>query len=238
VREVNSYITSADADDYRVRRMGAITFTTQDAGRYIDALGGTITYALSVEYSVKCYVVEVFVGRDGQARVTLQPTGAPIKNAPRHTHPGLVRYIQDVGLKQMADTLRSQQAFIKLLDRDYANEQLKRGDRITFGKDANFTIIDDPMKEKKLMKVRNRFYVAAPSVTSASEQDQVNSNPAMLAVSPNDRCRSWTRSTLKDAVEHARKVLEQDPSKDHVAIVQIVRVVRRQKAPVVVEVVK
>lgn len=89
------------------------------------------------------------------------------------------------------------------------------------------------------MKIRNRFYVAAPSVTTEREQAQDNTEKNVhLAVSSGDRSGKWTRKDLKAAIAHAEQILELEPSKDHVAVVQIVRVVRRKKAPVVVEVVK
>jgi hypothetical protein len=78
------------------------------------------------------------------------------------------------------------------------------------------------------VKIRNRFYVAAPAVTTHTEQDQANT----------ERSARWTHPTLKAALAHAETILEENPNKDHVAVVQIVRVVRRKKAPVVVEVVR
>jgi hypothetical protein len=100
--------------------------------------------------------------------------------------------------------------------------------------------ITNTTRQEKLMKVRNRFYVAAPSVTTESEQaqDNIPGKGVRLSVSPNDRGGRWTRKNLADAIKHAEEVLDQDPNKDHVAIVRIVRVVRRKKAPVVVEVIK
>ncbi len=94
--------------------------------------------------------------------------------------------------------------------------------------------------KEKLVKVRNRFYVAAPSVTTESEQaqDNIAGKGVRLSMSPNDRGGRWTRKNLNDAIAHAEHILENDPSKDHVAVVRIVRVVRRKKAPVVVEVIK
>ncbi len=86
------------------------------------------------------------------------------------------------------------------------------------------------------MKVRNKFYVAAPTVTSHSEQNQINDpKHVRLSMSPLDRGGKWTRKDLASAVEHARRILNDDPNKDHVAVVQIVKIVRRQVAPVIVE---
>lgn len=94
------------------------------------------------------------------------------------------------------------------------------------------------MKERPV-KIRNRFYVAAPSVTSPSEQSQDNTAKNVhLATRPSDRSGKWTRKDLKDAIAHAEQILEDDPSKEHVAVVRIVRVVRRKKMPAVVEVIK
>lgn len=86
------------------------------------------------------------------------------------------------------------------------------------------------------LKVRNRFYIAASLVTSASEQDQDNtSDKAHLALRSGDRSGKWTRKTVKDAVAHAEQILADEPGKDHVAIVQIVKIVRRKAAPIIVE---
>lgn len=108
--------------------------------------------------------------------------------------------------------------------------------------DQTFQFNYDQPKEKK-MKVRNKFYVAAPSVTAEHEQAEPNlEGKVPLAGGPLpkgliNRPR-WTRHTLADALKHAEQMLEADPKLEHVAVTQIVRVVRRKKAPVVVEVVK
>lgn len=89
------------------------------------------------------------------------------------------------------------------------------------------------------MKVRNKFYVAAPSVTTESEQAQDNIEKNVhLATSPNDRSGKWTRKDLAAAIAHAQQVLEADPTKDHVAVVKIVKIVRRPKPKYIVEDVK
>lgn len=89
------------------------------------------------------------------------------------------------------------------------------------------------------VKIRNKFYVAAPSVTNHSEQDQNNVAPAVrLARSNHDPSSKWTRHTLKDAITHAEQMLEDNPKMEHVAVVQIVRMVRRKKQPVIVETVR
>lgn len=94
--------------------------------------------------------------------------------------------------------------------------------------------------KETLVKVRNRFYVAAPSVTTAAEQDYVNTeNLVSLQTLPNEPGNGkWTRHLLKDTIEQAEKILEANPKQDHVAIVQIVRIVRRKKMPLVVETVR
>jgi hypothetical protein len=94
-----------------------------------------------------------------------------------------------------------------------------------------------PEKEKPV-KIRNRFYVAAASVTTNREQGQVNEPKNVHLSGPNNDGGRWTRPTLAAAVAHAQQILEDNPSQDHVAITQIVRIVRRKKAPVVVEVVR
>lgn len=89
------------------------------------------------------------------------------------------------------------------------------------------------------MKVRNRFYVAATTVTLESEQAQPNvEGQIKLSVSPTDRSGKWTRNTLAAAIEHGEALLAADASKDHVAIVKIVKIVRRPKPKFIVEDVK
>lgn len=105
------------------------------------------------------------------------------------------------------------------------------------------------------MKIRNRFYIASPHVTSEGEQAQdnlpdkvtlaeavkVGGEDAAYTV-PRQTGRysrgKWTRKNLADAIKTAEGILETQPDRDHVAIVRIVRIVRRKKQPVVVEVVK
>lgn len=95
-------------------------------------------------------------------------------------------------------------------------------------------------EKKKMTKVRNPYYVAAPSVTTTREQDQVNDpkQGVSLSVATHDRSGRWTRPTVNAAIEHAEELLRTDQTLEHVAIVKIVRVVRRKKTPVTVEVVK
>lgn len=110
----------------------------------------------------------------------------------------------------------------------------------TFLYHPNCRCVTPAIPKETLVKVRNRFYVAAPSVTTASEQDQVNtSDKVHLMTQPNEpQSGKWTRHTLKDALAQAEKILEANPKQDHVAIVQIVRIVRRKKQPLVVETIR
>lgn len=93
-------------------------------------------------------------------------------------------------------------------------------------------------KKETPVKIRNRFYVAADRVATASEQgqDNIKKNVAFAGVDTQSRVHGkWTRKTLADAVEHAHDILENDPTKDHVAIVKIVKLVRRPKPKFIVE---
>lgn len=83
----------------------------------------------------------------------------------------------------------------------------------------------------------NKYYVASPNVTKDHEQAEPHRDQARLAIRPNSTGR-WTRHTMADAVAHAERLLELDPTLDHVAVSQIVRIVRRKKAPVIVETVR
>ena len=114
---------------------------------------------------------------------------------------------------------------------------------------ANYTV-----KERKVMKVRNRFYVAAPHVTTESEQAQANTPDVVKLSEPvldSERQTSfggrqrgghhdgkWTRKDLAAAIAHGEAILAAQPSRDHVAIVKIVKIVRRPKPKFVVEDVK
>lgn len=104
-------------------------------------------------------------------------------------------------------------------------------------------VIDIPLpqtlvpKQEALVKVKNRFYVAAERVTSSHEQGQDNEAGVALAIGENINGGLWTRKTIDAAIAHAEAVLEANPKRDHVAVVRIVRIVRRRKMPVVVEVV-
>lgn len=93
-------------------------------------------------------------------------------------------------------------------------------------------------KEKQPVKIRNRFYVASPSVTKDLEQAQDNLPDQTDLATHHQGAGKWTRKKLADVVAQAEVILAQDPQKDHVAIVQIVRVVRRKVAPIIVEVVR
>ena len=46
------------------------------------------------------------------------------------------------------------------------------------------------------------------------------------------------KETLDDAIEAAGKTLTDDPKRDYVVVVQIVRIVRRAEAPIRVEIVE
>ena len=54
-------------------------------------------------------------------------------------------------------------------------------------------------------------------------------------VGSNRMSPNWAKATLKEAVEHAKQILEKSPQLDETFVVQIVRVVRRKQVPLVVE---
>lgn len=99
-------------------------------------------------------------------------------------------------------------------------------------------------KKETPVKIRNKYYVAAAKVSTELEQAQDNvSGKISLANGSGTNTRGygentgrWTRKDLKGAVEHAEQILEANPTQDHVVIVKMVRIVRRKKAPLVVEV--
>lgn len=89
-----------------------------------------------------------------------------------------------------------------------------------------------------MTKIRNKFYVAAKSVTTPYEQDQANVKGVSLSVTPHDGSGRWTRNTLQDAVRHAEEVLAKASDLDFVTVVKIVKIVRRVKPKFVIEDVK
>lgn len=84
-------------------------------------------------------------------------------------------------------------------------------------------------------KIRFKYYVASPNVTTALEQAE-RTKDTKLAVQSRESGR-WTRATAAECIAQATEMLEKDPSLEHVAVVKIVRVVRRKKLPVTVEVI-
>lgn len=91
------------------------------------------------------------------------------------------------------------------------------------------------------MKIKNRFYLGAPSMFSKFEQDASNTGqterPLQLALDgfvPGKSGR-WTRPTLAAAVQHAENILNENTELESVVIVQAVRIVRRKRSPIVVE---
>lgn len=48
----------------------------------------------------------------------------------------------------------------------------------------------------------------------------------------------WPKKTLEQAISHAKEILSNDPTKDSVNIVKIIKVVRRRELPLFVEDVK
>lgn len=100
-------------------------------------------------------------------------------------------------------------------------------------------------KEKtvfKKTKVLNRFYVASDKMISEAEQSTPNMGEQTVRVEyyyergcSRPRHTRWAKHDLKQAIEHAREILDNDPSKNEVAIVRIVKMVRRKATPVIVE---
>lgn len=101
-----------------------------------------------------------------------------------------------------------------------------------------------PVKEAPMMKrtkVLNRFYVASDKMMSQAEQGTVNEGPQRakdIFGADTRRHARWAKRDLKTAIDHAREILEQDPNRQEVAVVRIVKVVRRKPMPIIVEDVK
>ncbi len=69
-------------------------------------------------------------------------------------------------------------------------------------------------KERKTMKITKKFYVGSRTMIDGSRLD-------------------WPHTTLNGAIEHAKKLAEES-DQDQI-VVQIIRLVRRQKTPIIVE---
>ena len=65
----------------------------------------------------------------------------------------------------------------------------------------------------------NKLYVASPKMTRDLHA----------------RAPVWAKATLADAIQHARDLLDSDPTEDRHLVVQVVCVVKRQQVPAVVE---
>ena len=81
--------------------------------------------------------------------------------------------------------------------------------------DKHYTIKSKKMKPVKL----NKFYVGAEHIAQAIFDGRQD---------------SWTSPSLEAAIAKGKQILEDD-DKDCVIIVQIFRVIRRQKSPIVVQ---
>lgn len=76
-----------------------------------------------------------------------------------------------------------------------------------------------PITNRKM----NKFYCAATRISSA------------VGLGRNDY---WTKPSMDAAVKHAETILEENPDQQCIVIVKIVAVVKRQKQPVRVQVVR
>lgn len=109
--------------------------------------------------------------------------------------------------------------------------EIQRIDITTFSDREPRYLTKEQTVNKRLKKVVNPYYCAHPNVLADKEQgDQRNE----LAVGPNDR-GAWTRPSLKDALDHAQQQLDNDPSLEQVAVVRIVKLVRRKRLPHTIE---
>lgn len=80
----------------------------------------------------------------------------------------------------------------------------------------------DYLKEKKMEDEDfNKYYVGSNKVFIRDSYGK-------------DRGKHWVKDTLEEAVEHAKRILEEEQDKEYTFVVKIVRVIRRQKQPMVV----
>jgi len=78
------------------------------------------------------------------------------------------------------------------------------------------------------MNLLNRFYVASDKVTAPLAQSKANT-------SGHGAPYSWPHATMESAIKHAHEILEDGPDRDYVVIVEMVKVVRKQRIPIVVD---
>lgn len=64
------------------------------------------------------------------------------------------------------------------------------------------------------MKITKKFYVGSQSMINGTRND-------------------WAHTTLNGAIDHAKKIAEE--TEEDQIVVQIIRVVKRQKTPIIVE---
>lgn len=73
-------------------------------------------------------------------------------------------------------------------------------------------------KNKPAVSLKRKFYVASPTMVRDCQEGS----------------GGWAKETLRDAIQHAAKIIESS-EQDVVLVVEVVAVVRKQRAPVVVE---
>lgn len=95
---------------------------------------------------------------------------------------------------------------------------------------------NSPVRGRKTVPaIKNKYYVGKESLLGHQHQHMpAGYNPKQGALSQ----IPWPKRSLAEAVKHAESVLQDNPKIQEVAIVQIVRLVRRKASPVEVEVVR
>lgn len=78
-------------------------------------------------------------------------------------------------------------------------------------------------RDKNGKPIINKYYTAATHISDS------------IAMGSNS---DWTRETEKEAIMKAQEILEKEPHQKCVAIVKIIKIVRRKKPEIVIENVK
>jgi hypothetical protein len=258
---MSSYVTPEECYEYydqmfRVKRHPDILFTTGDP-KVIARLQKQFSKGEALHVNIQGWAGKAFVlrleyrepfARHLECNAVLRPTGRPTSHSDalrvgdtvRVKKPTgfLERVLQEEGLKMLREAT-------KLAPKDTGalrNSYVTGPECDVYFNENAFKLAMAPLTAKeKPVKIRNKYYVAADRVTTHSEQDQDNVDGKVAFAGVTSQSRSygkWTRKDLSAAIAHAEQVLEADPAKEHVAIVKIIRVVRRKKAPLVVEVIK
>ncbi len=80
-------------------------------------------------------------------------------------------------------------------------------------------------KEPKMDKITKKFYVGANKVFDTHAYGELCG-------------KTWAKKTEAEAIEHAKEILEKNPRQEFAFVVKVIKIVKRDRPPYKVEVVK